>query len=269
MIALTFGGWFQCRLSTDPDPSDEPRGVTGWTFAWPGEPDLDRIISFRNPAWTRSHTPPVDVRVSAVSIDGTPAPGHPLEGAEVDLLGEPTFEGRNGLVAPPGVEPIVPFRLSIAGNGIRLVRHDDFHPGGEDLVVTSWMRRRFAGRVENQPPVPQEIADAAGIDPDAYGAARAAVLREELASATDPLVRTALEQRLARAGRPMMMRVTYDFPIGELGGHVDVADDARALPRPVDTGVPWPIRFWMGAWDADAMCGYVHGTLQVPLLGGQ
>ena len=44
MIALAFDGWAECRLATDPDPSDEPRGVSGWTFAVAGEPDLDRII---------------------------------------------------------------------------------------------------------------------------------------------------------------------------------------------------------------------------------
>jgi hypothetical protein len=32
-VWLKFGGWFQCRLATDPDPCDEPRGVSGYVHA--------------------------------------------------------------------------------------------------------------------------------------------------------------------------------------------------------------------------------------------
>ena len=39
-IWLKFTGWFQCRLATDPDPTDEPRGVSGYVRAVAGEPDL-------------------------------------------------------------------------------------------------------------------------------------------------------------------------------------------------------------------------------------
>ena len=41
---IKFEGWFQCRLATDPDPADEPRGVDGYIHAIPSERDLDRII---------------------------------------------------------------------------------------------------------------------------------------------------------------------------------------------------------------------------------
>ncbi len=37
MLVVNFAGWFQCRLATDPDPTDEPRGVSGFTFALAGE----------------------------------------------------------------------------------------------------------------------------------------------------------------------------------------------------------------------------------------
>src|SRR6185503_3047945 len=46
-IELAFAGFFECRLATDPDPFDELRGTSGWTFALPGEPNLDRIIRFQ------------------------------------------------------------------------------------------------------------------------------------------------------------------------------------------------------------------------------
>ena len=44
MIEVRYSGWFQCRLATDPDPYDEPRGVSGYLHAYVGEPDLDRRI---------------------------------------------------------------------------------------------------------------------------------------------------------------------------------------------------------------------------------
>ena len=49
MIRINFGGWAQCRLATDPDPYDEPRGVSGYIRAFVGEPDLDRIIRLNDP----------------------------------------------------------------------------------------------------------------------------------------------------------------------------------------------------------------------------
>lgn len=69
MIMMKFSGWFQCRLATDPDPSDEPRGVSGYMKALPGEPDLDRIIRFQPPIFQRSHTQGVGVIVRDVYQD--------------------------------------------------------------------------------------------------------------------------------------------------------------------------------------------------------
>jgi hypothetical protein len=54
-------------------------------------------------------------------------------------------------------------------------------------------------------------------------------------------------------------RFTYQFDIrgpaqtqGNLG--VEIAED-----------LPWPVTFWLGAWDNDALSGYMKGCLQVPL----
>ena len=46
-LVLEFEGWCSLRLPTDPDPSDEPRGISGYTFAFAGEPDLDRILNLQ------------------------------------------------------------------------------------------------------------------------------------------------------------------------------------------------------------------------------
>ena len=43
-LYLHFEGYFQCRLATDPDPTREPRGVSGYTYALAGEDDLDQVI---------------------------------------------------------------------------------------------------------------------------------------------------------------------------------------------------------------------------------
>jgi hypothetical protein len=97
MLRLRFGGWFQCRLATDPDPADEPRGVSGSIKALPGEPDLDRIIRLQPPVFRRSHTRQVGVEVREVRLDGELLRHHPLAGAAVDLLGDPVFKGENGV----------------------------------------------------------------------------------------------------------------------------------------------------------------------------
>ena len=49
LVVCSFTGWVQVRLATNPDPTDEPRGVSGYTFALPGEPDLDRVLRTCDP----------------------------------------------------------------------------------------------------------------------------------------------------------------------------------------------------------------------------
>ena len=43
-ITIEFGGYFNCRQTTDPDPTDDPYGTSGYTVAMTGEPLLDQII---------------------------------------------------------------------------------------------------------------------------------------------------------------------------------------------------------------------------------
>src|SRR2546423_1058387 len=124
MLIIAFEGWFQCRLATDPDSWDEPRGVSGWTFAFPGEPNLDRIIRFQNPVALRSYGPDIGVRITSVSLDGMQVLAHPLTGGSVDLLDSPVFEGQNGLIAESAHEPISPFRVQFSGNGVTIGRAD-------------------------------------------------------------------------------------------------------------------------------------------------
>src|SRR3984885_3318603 len=135
---LEFKGWAQGRIPTDPDPSNDPRGVSGYTFALPGEPDLDRIIYFqqKDGVVRRSHCPAVGVFVSSgyefvtqgqggevefVSKTAI-AEGHPLYKAKVDLLGNATFDSRNSTLIYNGFGIVNPFALSIEGKELSINR---------------------------------------------------------------------------------------------------------------------------------------------------
>jgi hypothetical protein len=62
MLILNFEGYFQMRMATDPDPADEKRGVSGYTFALVGEPDLDAKIHLQSEEWA-SNTPNISRHV--------------------------------------------------------------------------------------------------------------------------------------------------------------------------------------------------------------
>lgn len=261
MIEIRFSGWFQCRLATDPDPYDEPRGVSGYVHAYVGEPDLDRTVVFQDPPFSRPLGPPVGVVVDRVLDDGRPLPGHPLLGARVDLLDGPVFEGRNGVIADDGLEPVHPFVLQIVKDRFSLVRAiapaDPAYPYPELL----------AAGVEG---APEEIREATGI-PDLLAVWRERVvrLRQDLAGLTEP-ERTGTRERLAflegqiaaggGAARFFGARMRYEY---ELGSEAALEDPDGWLPEAGGAAAPWPVRFWFGGWDADALCGYARGTLEV------
>ena len=117
-LVLEFEGWCSLRLPTDPDPSDEPRGISGYTFAFAGEPDFDRILNLQPRAGMhyRSHGPELGVTVRSAQRAPTAARCRRSQGARVDLLGEPIIENRNWTLTLPGFEPIVPFHLRIDGD---------------------------------------------------------------------------------------------------------------------------------------------------------
>jgi hypothetical protein len=266
VLDLFFDGWFQCRLATDPDPADEPRGVSGWTFAVGDEPDLDRIIRFQDPRVHRTHGPTVGVQVRRVKVDGKRADSHPLAGATIELTGQPKFEGRNGLVAEDGQELIDPFELHIAGSGVAVERVDQLDPLNRPLseVSPGFLRRRMANGVENDQAVAAEVLAAIQIpNPQDHAQARGVSLQADLAATTDPDARAALSKRL-RSVRPVMpIRVRYAFDVGEFGGVGTIRDDGGSLGR-LDPVAPWPLALWLGGWDADALCGFASGQLTIP-----
>jgi hypothetical protein len=54
-------------------------------------------------------------------------------------------------------------------------------------------------------------------------------------------------------------RSVYEF---DIRGPVQVEGD---LGLSIAEDLPWPVSFWVGAWDNDALSGYMKGCLQVPL----
>ena len=125
-LVVEFEGWYQYRLPTDPDPTDETRGSSGYTFAFGDEPDLDRILRFQpDPAIpVRTHGPPIGVHVTRatklIPAGDQDLPG--LVGATVDLLGKPMLLNRNWVLTLPGYEPISPFHLEVKTDGLRISR---------------------------------------------------------------------------------------------------------------------------------------------------
>jgi hypothetical protein len=125
--AVRFRGSFQCRLATDPDPFDHPRGqdssfgvyaVEGPDPDNPDEPPLDRIVRFHDAVALRPFCDAIGVAVTAVEaqVGGNLvqfSAGDALIGQPVRLGPECKFDGRNRTFAPDGFEPISDFRLEI------------------------------------------------------------------------------------------------------------------------------------------------------------
>ena len=276
MLLLTFSGWFQCRLATNPDPTDERRGVSGYTFALGEEPDLDRVIRLQNPVAPRSHGPRVGVSVTEVKVDGKLRQGHPLVGASVELLGEARFESRNRVLSDDkaGTGPIHPFHLRISTRDASLERADVLDPDAPEAAVheasAEALNRRAPTHLDGFRVDAARIRAAAGIeDAVAYRRRRLEKLEADLREATDPLAASVLRKRIRELAvedpldhRVLMLQVVQTRRF-DLRGQATVRDLSGMLGS-VDTVAPWPLEFWLGGWDADALCGFMQGTLQIP-----
>jgi hypothetical protein len=265
-LVLEFAGWCSLRLPTDPDPSDEPRGVSGYTFAFAGEPDLDRVLNLQpRPGMpVRSHGPQLGVRVVRSSL---PA----LTGATVDLLCDPIIENRNWTLTLPGFEPIVPFHLRIAGERASLERFAPLNPADPSQplwqVPQALLEAQGAQGMEYEPAT---VGDATGEwDPLGAVQARLAALEADLEHAQGT-ERIALEGRIAElefaVANPGDRRVLVRNFVERFGFEL-VGDATVEGVDGVDTSAPWRIDFWLGGWDPDVLCLYMKGALNVPYVG--
>jgi len=284
-LSIHFRGWFQLRLATDPDTTDEPRGVSGYTFALPGEPDLDRILRYQLDAGVhlRDGNPQIDettfgVTVYEVALRGSAAADHPLVGRPVRLPTDAMFHMRNYVLtnSETGTECIDPFGLTFGdAAGPVLARNDVLYPPSPTAdiwdVPLGWLRRR-GGKFA---PDPSFFQQATGFDdPVAYRAARLVALRTLRAEADvagDGVATAGYDRRIEqflsydssdRRTRALTFSEHRAFALN--GG--DITADEGQLGGQVDRTVPWPMEVTHSVWDTDLLCGWADGFLSVPLL---
>lgn len=277
MLSISFAGWFQCRLATNPDPTDEPRGVSGYTFALGDEPDLDRIIRFQRPVAPRSHGPSVGVHVTEIRVDGTTTPDHPLADGRVALLDDARFESRNRVLSDDkaGTGPIHPFHLSIRAERAAIKRRDLLVASDPDCGLISAplqaLNRRAPEQLDGFRLDLEEVRSRTGMEePRAVRRRRCDLLLQDLKETTDPLSASVLRKRIEELEiedemdlRILMMRATQTRKMA-LRGPTAVHDPDGSFRHAIDSNADWPLRLWMGGWDADALCGFVDGSVHIP-----
>jgi hypothetical protein len=162
LLQMQFQGYFMCRIATDPDPTNEQRGVSGYTLALLQEDGLDQVIrtqldpedaedreflekNLRPPAQEMGIRIAVDV--NAVLFDGKPYFGPAagaLHGARLYLEGVnppfpgPIFDSRNNIVGSDDNMFFVvnPFELAIKkGDGIAFQAKDYLNPAEPEQKI--------------------------------------------------------------------------------------------------------------------------------------
>ena len=304
MLRLEFEGYYQMRMATDPDPTDEKRGVSGYTFALAGEPDFDAKIHFqpdeegvyeRDFGPSNKTAPRVGVAVRRATLGGQPRPD--LVGARVALLDAQIIE-HNGILTRNDLFIIDPLRVRVtaADNESVLLERDDWlnpaNPQMPQWEATSpiLLRRQPKRFVTNSP----EVAAATGLpDPSnrsliadrterrvSLEALLKEITRKKEKTKKDRSDEAALETRIEQLKivekwwdlsegtwneRPIDRRA-YTLALQLEGWDIDVNGHVHANALGGDETRPWPLRFWMGGWDGDALCAYVRGSWEIPLL---
>jgi len=292
---LEFKGWAQGRIPTDPDPSNDPRGVSGYTFALPGEPDLDRIIYFqqKDGVIQRSHCPVVAVYVSGgyefvtqgqggdvEFVNKTPiVDGHPLYKAKVDLLDNATFDSRNSTLIYNGFGIVNPYTLSIEGKELSVSRRFYADSKNEQDNLENYNINTLTPYMMNTV-VPNSLEAILGtdvLDRTAFRNERLKLLQKDLAVLREQEIKhpndkpvlvqiAALEKRIAelkmndpvnRRTNQIGTQVLINYPLNATTAWVN---NKKIMPP-----AQWPTMLWMGGWDADALGFSVNGFVQIIL----
>lgn len=301
-LVVELGGWFQCRLPTDPDPTWEPRGVSGYTRAIGRETDFDRVICLQKsdiPHLDRNYrraergnpANEVGVTVKAARVEGGSGSVDVLRGAEVRLLRNPEYILWNQIVAD-GVERIVPLvvpfeieiRKRVQGGEIVLRRYDPLVPGETgDRFWEVGEPRLYAQRLPtNYVHLSSEVMEATGIsDFGGYFQRRREWLELELTRTSDPVEQEALAVRLQAidlfsptptATNPGLfenrlgLQCVWEHPVrGEARVQGSDLLGGEVLAGGLDDPeLYWHTRFWHGGWDGDLLRGYMQGELRMP-----
>jgi hypothetical protein len=309
IMSIHFEGFWQCRMSTDPDPTFEPRGTSGYTVAVPREGDFDRVIrtqrdqipslEFRKPFPPYLPTlPDGSERPFGVFVtDARNAPSKKIEsllkGAELRLLNDPVFELRNQIVGD-GINriapPIVPFDLQLGGDDNVLVRRSDpLCPGKPDQKIWELSPDDFACRVpttyrhlsdevvETIFPPPLDTGDPNALFNNYFNLRRLTLL-QWLSETADPLEAAGYRARIRMIDSHTSTSILEPGLIeNRLGlqcvwSHPIRGHDAfvcEDLVGCVDLDRPWHTRFWMGGWDGDLLIGWMSGRVELPLIQHQ
>ncbi len=164
LLEIQYQGFFFCRLATDPDPTNEQRGVSGYTMALVYEDPLDQVIrtqidqdfavrNLREPVQlpgepnnpNRPMNLTVGVEVAGVSFDGKtyPPAARALAGAKLSLKGKtppfdgPIFDSRNNIVGSDDNMMFVvnPFELEIKSDQVTIAATDYLNPADPEQQI--------------------------------------------------------------------------------------------------------------------------------------
>jgi hypothetical protein len=300
MLTLLFEGYYQMRMATDPDPPDDPRGLSGYTFALPGEPDFDRKLHFQpdeKGAYQRIYGlpgapgPQIGVRVVDALDYGAHRPE--LKGALVRFVDAEIVE-RNGVVVRNDLFAIDPLRVRIEdpASGKPILERVDLLSGDPhkpnlpivDATAAQLQRRQLQGGFTDGS---WKVALATGL-PSPDDAALLAnrrqrqrnliALRDTIDPQRDPGAYSGLTTRItqldilkqwwdlsALPGPIPLDRRARQLALLADGWNVDMNGPVLANTIGADEKKLWNLSFWMGGWDGDALCGYIQGQLTVPV----
>jgi hypothetical protein len=304
LLELQYEGYFMCRLATDPDPTNEERGVSGYTLALAGEPPLDQVIRLQEDDVSRRLRPPADrmgiritVTVRNVLYDGKPFPEAQalLEGAQVRLDGKtppfdgPIYDSRNNIVGSDDNMMFVvnPFEMVIEKPGVHIRCTDHLNPADPSQPIwkiedPSIYTRRFPTFNGSSSAVMSAMRV---FDQFTYFNDRLRFLRtekeryeRELGGSTNPERRAWLELEIQklhtriytiefwgdRFFSKMAYQLTYNFRVN--GEQTFQVDGLKGT---ADTSHPWLANFWFGGWDGDLLVGYMQGILGIPFRPGR
>lgn len=279
MLDIYFEGWFQCRFPTDPDPTNDPRGLSGPTQVVPGEPDFERIIHLNDfvcPRYPRDTAQ--GVTVTSVAYQEKTIPDHVLIGAAVNLIDGPQFRQRNQITVPTALQSAIdPFHLEIKRDDV-IIRRKDFwdpvHPNlnFNDVFDNPDIANRRLNTAVLQSTV---VAEQLGIlNYEHYRIERKKDLKALLEKTTDPVKRAGLEKRIknirddATQTGVMIAATQFLGLLAQYGwtmnGTSAVIDPKNKLGGEIGHSQQWPISFWLGGYDVDTLFGYMKGSLSVP-----
>lgn len=305
-LTLSFEGWYQMRMATDPDPTDELRGVSGYTFALAGEPDFDAKIHLQpnEPGvWQRKfgpgdeegpnlrvgakskYGPRVGVTVKSANIDGQEAPDY--IGARVAFVDAQILEHNGVLVRDDYffIDPLL-VRIFNAKGKTLIERRDWVNPADPSMPLweatsAQLLRRQPASMTSNSPMVALAtgLKDASNETLIQNRLDRQKNLKALYAKSKNATERAALETRIEQLAiveqwwnlsvgtfnnRPIDRRA-HQLALLFEGWNIGVCGEVTANVPGGDPSQEWPLAFWMGGWDGDALCAYIRGTWQVPL----